>query len=682
VGIHLVVRPLRRACLATVLGLLALGATNLPGGTGPLAAPTARAADPGPPLTGCLGRGTFDLGDPTCDLWGDTPGIGRVTAVQRVPVERGRPVTLTFDIDFDMERPTRPCGDLACPYNRVAWRFPRFGVGTVAGCGDKDATCTITYDPAAWGDDAERYSVVLAQHMDGIFPVRATAYALYVPPLVYPVRLDPVDVDGRPLALNRGVTAFAVHRVGATESECTPSERFRWPREAIADPPPCVRLVDAGDDVTHERWFAGSLPVDSGPWRIVAGVRGDPSLPIEDRPAMFRPVMVTPMGDDITGSVTMFRRPTLGLRLDVLDTDLALGATTTATLTVSATGGEVGGYEALRFTDRDLLAIDPFLVGDRALRIVAVEERPPLDGFAVANGATRRFELTLRAIAEGPAELLAELRGRSDLGDEAALQATGEVFASFAMPPIRDVGPQPPVMARALDLPGGRLDVIQGQVRGEPGGSLVVSLITASGPTNGGPTACPVTLEGEGITRLGAILVDLGPDGTGLFTARRPVVAGDWIYGYASSSDATSTASACLIITDALAPTPAPDPSPVATDEPDESDGPAADAGELAGRWTMTTQSDAAGAPQVRRTIRFSVDREGLLRATLDNPTGVSRLTGRVDGRKVVIEVEIGGTELTSRFSGRLRTRGGTTEIAGTYRLSNGETGRFTLTRK
>ncbi|MEZ4596732.1 MAG: hypothetical protein R3C32_07755 [Chloroflexota bacterium] len=125
----------------------------------------------------------------------------------------------------------------------------------------------MRFDPAFIGDAGEVYEVVYGQHFDGIYPQDGVAWVLYTPPLIYPVRLDPVDSTGARLTLPSDFLAYAI-RPGAdpTQAEC--AEPF-WFERVAAGPniasPPASRCAGMAIWTAGTTGSGGGCPTRRGP---------------------------------------------------------------------------------------------------------------------------------------------------------------------------------------------------------------------------------------------------------------------------------------------------------------------------------------------------------------------------------------------------------------------------------
>ncbi len=172
----------------------------------PVASAPTRAAAPSPPLDACLSRGSFAIGDPECLAYAPEQGnqFGPIAGIEALEVERGMPFTLSIpggsSIDFGPPQ-GQQCGERGCPSEAISWRRGSApgsqGVGFLSGCGATDITCEVVYAPPTIGDRGEFYQVVFGEQYHGITPTgNSVIWALYTPPIIYPVALMPVDTSG------------------------------------------------------------------------------------------------------------------------------------------------------------------------------------------------------------------------------------------------------------------------------------------------------------------------------------------------------------------------------------------------------------------------------------------------------------------------------------------------------
>lgn len=536
--------------LARGLAALALVAGTLVGTT-----PPTEAAAPMPPLDACLARGSFNIQDPDC---GDHtprangPKYGPIGAVHVVQVQRGVPVRLGYPESFDFDRPSRPCGDAGCPHHSILWRaevsprgFESDGLAFGPGCGATDVSCTVRFDPAFIGDAGEVYEVVYGQHFDGIYPQDGVAWVLYTPPLIYPVRLDPVDSTGARLTLPSDFLAYAI-RPGAdpTQAEC--AEPF-WFERVAAGPniasPPCITLRWDGYLDGRDNWFGGWLPNASGTWTVVGAPQGDPGAPLLSRPSPYRRTTVTPLDNDIHSTIVGERRPTVALDVEPATTEMELGASQVVDVTVSAVGGEAGSLEGLDFDAPTILSATE----GGPLAVVGVAEDVP-EGFALDRGASRTFHVTVQAVGPGTGTIAAAVAGTDDIGGPArALASIDAIGVELGDDTPGAEAPRPPVVTRALDAGTAGPDEVAGTVTGEPGDTVHVLL--AMSPVTG--EECLRTLSGSGVLTLGTYEATIGDDGTGTFAGGASLEPAHDVYGVTIAPSGRSAVGGCTRVAEA-----------------------------------------------------------------------------------------------------------------------------------
>jgi hypothetical protein len=502
---------------------------------------------PMPRLTGCLATGSFTIQDPAC--WEvqprtNGPRYGPINGVTPIVVQRGTPVRMSFAVgDIDFEKPTRPCGDLGCPYNSVLWRTAGTGgegLSLSSGCGAKDITCAVNYAPSYVGDRGEVVTVILAQHFDGIYPVSGQAYVLYAAPLIYPAIIQAFDTAGQRVDVPSGYVGYAV-RAGTnpTAAQCVAGD---WYVAKAAGP-----TVPVPDCVTFPQWaylsgadaqFRGYLPADSGAWTIVGHPQGDASAPLLSRPSPYRHASITMGHDDVTASIIGERRPTLSMDVTPESPEMELGDTQTVAVTVSAVGGEVGDLRDLVFDDPTILGV----TDDGPLAVVGVAEAVPT-GFALGLGASRTFQVTVQAVALGTGAIGGAVSGKDDIGGPARAEVISDVIGVEPGGIGGPGAPEPPVVTSAVVGNDGAPGPIDGTVSGAPGSSMRVSLFTAPAGVD-----CAQLLDGDGIASIGSFDAGIGDDGTGTFTGMAPLAPRTWVYGVSVTQEGVSKVGDCMLV--------------------------------------------------------------------------------------------------------------------------------------
>jgi len=527
------------SCVVAVIVLVA-SVTALPG--------TVSAAAPPPPLTGCLARGSYLLTDRTC--FGVAPHTGNqfgpISAVQVMPIERGQPVTLTSTAEIDTTAVTGNCGENGCRQHAVIWRHQwTENIVFASGCGPKDSACTVTWAPPAVGDAAEVYTIVYAEGYFGINPTGASiAYALYTPPIIYPVRLDPVDATGAAVAVPTDFVGYAVAPgANPTQAECLDWEWY-WPHryEATIARPTCVTLRRSYNGFEGSEFYQGYLPADTGRWTIVAGLGGEPGAPLLSRPAGYRRLAVTAADDDIRTAILAERQPTLDVAVIPESQTMDIGATQQVQVVVSAVGGDAGALDQLTFRGAGILT-----VGDGpapVLEVIGGSESMPAGGFSVENGASRTFLLDLRAVGLGEGRIDTSVAGRDTLGNHVEAMSGGPIVVEYGTATGEAI--PAPVVTSAQDASVAETDPIQGTIDGAPGSSVTVSL--ASSPAQDADT-CLQLMSGELVTAIGSTTVDIGDDGHGAFSMQAALQPGSYVYGIASDGGLVSRVGDCTAVT-------------------------------------------------------------------------------------------------------------------------------------
>jgi hypothetical protein len=516
--------------------------------------PHASAQAPMPPLRGCLATGSFTLQDPAC--WAvsprtNGPDFGPIDGVSIIDVQRGSPARLSYPAgDIDFSKPTRPCGDLGCPYNSMLWRTAgiekRIGSGSEglslsAGCGPTDVTCAVNYAPSFVGDAGEVVTVILGQHFDGIYPISGQAYVLYAAPLIYPAIIQAFDTSGQRVEVPGGYVGYAV-RAGTdpTAAQCVAGD---WYVAVAAGP-----TVPVPDCVTFPQWaylsgadaqFRGYLPAESGTWTIVGHPQGDAGAPLLSRPSPYRHATVRMGHDDVVASIIAERRPTLSMELTPQSPEMELGETQTVEVTVTAVGGEAGDL-------RDLVFDDPTILGGTdggPLAVIGVAEAVPT-GFSLGLGASRTFQVTIQAVGLGAGAIGGAVSGTDDIGGPARAKVISEAIGVEPGETGGPRAPEPPVIASAVVGPDGAAGPIEGTVPGAPGSSVRVSLFAA--PAGG--LDCAQLLEGIGIASLGSFGADIGADGTGTFAGTAALQPGTWVYGVTVTQEGVSKVGDCRLV--------------------------------------------------------------------------------------------------------------------------------------
>jgi hypothetical protein len=536
---------LARSIRLVIAACLATSAVGLWG----LATPTAAAAPP-PPLDACLAGGSFSQGAPECSVhrpaWGTDFGV--IGSVVQHVVDPGDVVALGFQpsttIDF-----TEPesCGDAGCIWNSVSWR-PEAGapLEIVSGCGARDLSCSVRVgEMPEVGDGAERWMVMYAEHFRGRFAQEGVAHAISVTPRFYPVTVEAVGPDGAPRGVDLGETAYAV-RAGATAAAGTCADvDWIWPLkgEGSFSVPDCVALRRDDGSGSGRQGFQGYLPVDSGSWTIVAGPGGDPGTALIGRPSLYRPIDVTPTGDDIVAAIIQERRPAARVQVVPQSSSMQVGSVQDVRITVSAEEGDAGSIE-LTFADPTLLDVSPTDGQSPLLEVVEVLEGMPADPIPLAPGDARAFTVRVRALTPGSMFLGADVTGWDDLGNPANGSDGRQLTIGL---PGGDGSVEPPVIGAAVARPDG--GGVAGNVAGAPGSTLGVTIWTAPATADGG---CARQVVGTEVDRLGSTDVTIGEDGTATFTLGGALVEGRQVYGVAAAGTAASDVSRCVTVTAGL----------------------------------------------------------------------------------------------------------------------------------
>lgn len=539
----------RRWRIAALASLVVVGLV-LPVGPGPVPAP-ARAAAPPPPLDECLAKGTFRQSEKICSALHRPAGgsdLGVISEVVRHPVEAGEEVTLRFAggdrIDFD--RPLL-CGEQGCLYNRMAWRAEegaRFEV--VAGCGERDITCTVRFWPARFvGDEAERWTVFYAEHVGGRRSVSGVAHAFYAPPRFYPVRLGTQDADGGPVPFDRAAVAYAVRDGSTAAAGSCATVEWVWPLATVTDPalPDCVTLRSDPDVITGTQSFSGYLPVDSGTWSIVAEPAGDPGAPLAARPIPYRPLAVTPAGDDVGG--TLVALPDSALRVTVTPetTEMTLGTEQLISVTVDAPEPDAGALVGVTFADPAVLGIE---ADGPVLEIVEVVQPAPAGPFLLEPGASRTVTLRVRAIGTGQADVGAEASGTDAFGRAVRDAEGGRIRVDLSLPgPGMDPLPPPPeLIAAVTGAAGGR---VIGTAEGAPGAEVsVIAWVAPAAPD----ASCLRDVSGPDTAVVGSVDLTLDDAGRATFEIPGTLAIGQQAVAVAVADGTSSMLSDCVPVTD------------------------------------------------------------------------------------------------------------------------------------
>jgi hypothetical protein len=467
-------------------------------------------------------------------------------------MDRTEQVTLTGPGSVALgSTPYTSCGENGCPRYQMGWGmgYGHDGLGFISGCGPLDYTCTVGYQPPAVGDRGEYYALVYAQPALGIYahgdPI---VWAIYTPPLVYPVEVHPVNTSGVALTVPVGFAAYAIAPgANPTQADCL---EWQWQYDSYRSQvdlpkPPCIELARNGNFISGKYWYEGSLPNDSGTWTIVAGPGGDPSAPLLSRVSGYRRTTVKPASDDIVTTIVAEREPTLDVLVTPETTNMDIGTTQQIQVVVSAIGGDVGELNHLTFEDAAILAVG---VGDAPAPVVqvldTVEAIPP-EGFTLARGASRTFLVDLQAIGLGEAQVDAGVSGRDLLGNPVRDGAGGPILVEYS----EDLGDAipPPVVTSARDVSNGTLDPIEGTVDGEAGTTVTVSL--ASSPVLDA-AKCSQLMSGEGVNVVGSTSVDIGTDGKGSFALQGSLLPGSYVYGITTSGPKVSRVGDCTRVTE------------------------------------------------------------------------------------------------------------------------------------
>lgn len=326
-----------------------------------------------------------------------------------------------------------------------------------------------------------------------------------------------------------------------TQAACAP---YDWPGaepRALPDPlPDCITLM-AEQLFTDDGPFGGWLPVDSGTWTVLAQVAGDPGAPLRSRPTGFRPLEVTPVGDDIATTIVGERRPGLSLVVGERSDEMELGSSQTVEVTVTAEGGEAGFLEGLTFTPPSILApVDP----DAAILELADPDAGSIEPFTLLPGESRTFPVEVHAIGLGDGEVRVGVSGRDDLGSPLAVEQGGILSVVLTEAP----GAVPaPVIEHARDIGDGADDTIDGTVEGDPETTVTVSLATAL--EDGRGEACVGRMTGDGVQSLGSFPVTIGTDGVGRFSRISALTPGWVVVGVTVVGPQVSAVSACTPVT-------------------------------------------------------------------------------------------------------------------------------------
>ncbi|MCY7419003.1 MAG: hypothetical protein LH650_10995, partial [Chloroflexi bacterium] len=389
------------------------------------------------------------------------------------------------------------------------------------------------------------YTIVYAEGYYGINPTGASiAYALYTPPVIYPVRLDPVDATGAAVAVPTDFVGYAVAPgANPTQSDCADWEWY-WPHryEATIDRPTCVTLRRSYNDLEGTQFYEGYLPADTGPWTIVAGLGGDPGASLLSRPAGYRRSSVTAADDDIRTAIVAERQPTLDVAVVPESQTMDIGATQQVQVIVSAVGGDAGALDRLTFRDTGILTVGegPAPV----LEVIGGSEAMPAGGFSVENGASRTFLLELRAVGLGEGRIDAGIAGRDTLGNEVEATSGGPIVVEYGN--VSGDAIPAPVVTSAQDASAAGTDPIEGTIGGAAGSSVTVSL--ASSPVQDAD-ACLQLMSGEAVTALGSTTVTIGDDGQGAFSMQAALQPGTYVYGVASDGGLVSRVGDCTAVT-------------------------------------------------------------------------------------------------------------------------------------
>lgn len=517
--------------------------------------PTSVAQAPMPPLDACLSKGSFDLLDRDCLEHRPRAGgayYGSISGVTVVRVTRGTPVALQYgDGDIDFEHTTGRCGDRGCTYNRMTWSgagIPteidsgRENLRFVSGCGATDVMCQVRYDPSFVGDRGELVTIVYGQLFDGIYAKGGHAWALYAPPLLYPAAIRAFDTSGTRVDVPDGYVAYAIRSgTDPTAAQCVAGD---WYLAAAAGPtvstPACVTLPRWAYLSGADSQFLGYLPYDSGTWTIVGHPQGDAAAPLLSRPSPYRHVTIRMGHDDLAASIVAEARPTVAIDLVPAETEMALGATQTVDVTVTAVGGEAGRLERLTFTDPEVLGLAP----DGPLRVVGVTDGTPAR-FDLERGASRTVRVEIRAVTPGIGSIGAGVVGRDDIGGRAGAVVKAPARITVGVDPGQAGAdaPRPPVVTTALDAGPAGPDVLTGTVQGTPGEEVTVTL--ASSPILS-DDACDQQMTGPGVVAQGSADATIGDDGSGSFRVAAPALdPGRYVYGITVAATGVSAVGEC-----------------------------------------------------------------------------------------------------------------------------------------
>jgi hypothetical protein len=600
------------------------------------------AAAPPPPLTGCLARGAYLLSDFACyDVRPHTGNqFGPISGVTVRPVARGQDVHLSAPAPVDFTPVTGNCGENGCPQNTVHWRYQDRGDGItfVSGCGATDNDCTVSYAPSQVGDAGEVYMVVYGEGYHGINPTgNSVALALYTPPLIYPVRLDPVDTTGAAVDIPAGFLAYAI-APGAdpTQAECLDKEWY-WPHrfDPTIATPRCVTLSNRWLPGVGVAQFEGYLPNDSGTWTVVAGPGGDPGAPLLSRPAGYRRMTVTPASNDIETTVVAERQPTLDVAIIPESQTMDIGTTQQVEVVVSAVGGDAGALDGLTFRDAGILTVGA--AAEPVIEVIDGAEVVPAGGFSVESGASRTFLLDIQAVGLGDGSLDTSVAGRDTLGNFVEGTAGGPISVESGTSTGAAI--PAPVVTTAQDVTTADTDPIAGTVDGAAGSTVTVSL--ASSPVQDEDT-CLQLMAGEGVTALGSVSVDIGDDGHGAFALEGPLVPGSYVYGIASDGGKVSRVGDCTAVTTV-----------------EDDDASATDDLDVRGTWTLTQIKASRGVSEAPLTFQVkSQDPDtGDIAGSLKTEYGPLKISGRISGSKLTLRTSV--ANVTTKMSGTLAHTGG-----------------------
>jgi hypothetical protein len=558
---------LRRRAAAVALFSLVMVA-----GTGAVA--TSAAPAPPPALDACLTQAPIDIASDPCQ-WYHPPSYGNqfgtVPGNEIHHVARGATVTLNFPggAAIDFVNPTRPCGDQACPYNRIYWRAEDgfihngdwFEYPDPETCKDTSITCKVRFLPRWFGDSAEVWVVMWGQLYDGIYPQNSgKAYAFYSAPILYPVRLDPVNAAGAAVAAPEGTAAYAVRRGLTTspkQADCVAEDWYLAHTSAVSiTPPACVTLRRSGY-YSGESWYEGVLP-NSTAWDVVAAPVGDPARPLLQRPARFRvKANLVVNGNDIEDRVVEATRPDVDVEVIPQKAAMDLNSVQQVTVRVRSTGGVAGSLSGLKFESKDVIGISE----DAAVRVLQPVPTFPAAGFTLATAEVKTFTLTVRAVGIGTSSLDVRVTGTDDLGESVEDRDAEKVSVAWKPPPPPPPGSsidsiKPPVIDYAVDVgpkTWSNPDSVQGRVEGKPGSRVIVSLVASAAQTTG--ARCSQRMSGPGVKVIGSVAVDIGQYGRGYFYKSTDVTTGWYVYGvttdgslYSKVGDCTPVAPLAVIL--------------------------------------------------------------------------------------------------------------------------------------